>query len=162
MLIGEQDGTAQDEELLAIENVDDLSPQVLGHVMDTALAQGALDCYFTPVLMKKSRPATLISVLCRPADREVMSNLLFRETTTLGLRTYPVVRRALDREVVTVETRYGPIDVKVARLNGGVVNEMPEYEQCRAAAARCNVALRVVEDETRLALAQMKGKESCV
>ncbi|HEV2837526.1 MAG TPA: nickel insertion protein, partial [Pyrinomonadaceae bacterium] len=79
-------------------------------------------------------------------------NLLFTETTTLGVRSYEVQRRALDRSVVRVETQYGPIDVKVAHLNGRVVNEMPEFEQCRAVAAKAGVPLKVVEDATRVAL----------
>ena len=79
--------------------------------------------------------------------------MIFEETTTLGLRSYPVERRALERETVCVETRYGPIDVKVARLNGQIVNQMPEYEQCREAALLANVPLRVVEEEARLAFA---------
>lgn len=156
VMIGEQAEGVTDEQLVMIEtNVDDLSPQVLGHVMDRALEIGALDCYFTPIVMKKSRPASLVSILCREEDRERLSEMMFSETTTLGLRTYSVSRRALEREIVKVETRYGPIDVKVARLNGRVINHMPEYEQCRIAAVRANVALRVVEDETRLAFANL-------
>ncbi|MCM3873546.1 MAG: LarC family nickel insertion protein, partial [Pyrinomonadaceae bacterium] len=81
---------------------------------------------------------------------------LFAETTTLGIRSYEVARRALEREIVRVETQYGPIDVKVARLNGHVVTEMPEYEQCRAAAIKSGVPLRVVESAARLAFALQK------
>lgn len=155
VMIGEQVQEAGDEQLVMIEtNVDDLSPQVIGHVMDKALELGALDCYFTPIIMKKSRPATLVSILCRPQEREVLSEMIFSETTTLGLRSFNVSRRALARETVPVETQYGRIDVKVARLNGRVVNQMPEYEQCRAAAQRANVALRVVEDEARFAFSK--------
>jgi uncharacterized protein (DUF111 family) len=79
-------------------------------------------------------------------------NLLFTETTTLGVRSYEVQRRALDRSLVRVETQYGPIDVKVAHLNGRVVNEMPEFEQCRDAAMKAGVPLKVVEDAVRVAL----------
>lgn len=158
VLIGEQGVAVQDEQLWMIEtNVDDLTPQVLGYVMERALELGALDCYFTPIQMKKNRPATLISILCRAADRETLAEMIFNETTTLGLRSYEVSRRALEREIAVVETRYGPIDVKVARMNGRVINYMPEYEHCRAAAQRANVALRVVEDETRLAFAKLQN-----
>jgi uncharacterized protein (TIGR00299 family) protein len=159
VLIGEdfaEEGlrSAADEQLWMIEtNVDDLSPQVFGHVMDRALELGALDCYFTPIQMKKNRPAVLLSVLCRDTDREMLCEMIFVETTTLGLRSYPVLRRALARETVRLETRYGPIDVKVARMNGRVVNHMPEYEQCREAARLANVPLRVVEEEVRLVFA---------
>jgi pyridinium-3,5-bisthiocarboxylic acid mononucleotide nickel chelatase len=137
---------ASDERLLMIEsNIDDMSPQLFGYVMERALELGALDCYLTPVQMKKSRPGVLIQLLCRPADRDRMCELLFRETTTLGVRSYEVLRRALERESVRVETAYGPIDVKVAWYGGRVLKEMPEYEQCRAAALKAGVALQLVE-----------------
>jgi pyridinium-3,5-bisthiocarboxylic acid mononucleotide nickel chelatase len=152
VLLGDVEG-ASDARLLMIEtNIDDLSPQILGHVMDRAFELGALDCYFTPVQMKKNRPGVLLSVLCEREDKEKLMNLLFTETTTLGVRSYEVERRALDRSVVRVETQYGPIDVKVAHLNGRVVNEMPEFEQCRAAAAKAGVPLKVVEDAVRAAM----------
>lgn len=141
------------ERLLMIEtNIDDMTPQHFGHLMDKAFECGALDCYFTPVQMKKNRPGVLVSILCRQASREAMSALLFSETTTLGVRSFEVERRALEREIVRVETPYGSIDVKVASINGRVVNEMPEYEQCRAAAERAGVALRVVEASVREAI----------
>ena len=160
VIIGEQVHASEYEQLIMIEtNVDDLSPQVMGHVMEKALDLGALDCYFTPIVMKKSRPASLISILCRESERERLSEMIFSETTTLGLRTFGVSRRALAREFVTVETQYGPIDVKVARLNGRIINQMPEYEQCRAAALRANVALRAVEEEARLVFAQIQQRD---
>jgi hypothetical protein len=158
VLIGETEAQAANEERLwMIEtNVDDMSPQVYGHVMEQALEMGALDCYFTPIHMKKDRPGVLLSVLCRPDHKESLTEMLFAETTTIGVRSYEVERRALEREIVRVETEYGPIDVKVARLNGYVVNEMPEYEQCRAAARKTKVPLRVVEGAARLALESQK------
>jgi uncharacterized protein (TIGR00299 family) protein len=144
-----------DERLLVLEtNIDDMSPQVFGYVMERALAGGALDCYLTPVQMKKNRPGVLLSVLCRQREREALTELLFRETTTLGVRCYEVARRALEREMVRVETPFGAIDVKVASLNGRVVKEMPEYEQCREAAERAGVALRTVEAAARDALSK--------
>jgi len=153
VLIGETEvQVANEERLWMIEtNVDDMSPQIFGHVMERTLEMGALDCYFTPIQMKKDRPGVLLSVLCRPEDKESLTEMLFWETTTLGVRSYEVQRRALEREIVRVETEYGPIDVKVARLNGHHVNEMPEYEQCRAAALRAKVPLRAVESAARLA-----------
>jgi len=155
VLIGETEfREAKEERLWMIEtNVDDMSPQIFGHVMERALAMGALDCYFTSIQMKKDRPGVLVSVLCRPNDKASLADMLFAETTTLGIRSYEVQRRALEREIVRVETEYGPIDVKVARLNGHVVNEMPEYDQCREAARKAGVALRVVESAARLVFA---------
>jgi len=148
---------ATDERLWMIEtNLDDASPQIVGHVMDRVLESGALDCFFTPVQMKKNRPGVLLSVLCGGDQKETMMKLLFTETTTLGVRSYEVLRRALQRSVVQVETQYGPIDVKVAHLDGQVVNEMPEFEQCRKAAAKANVPLKAVDEAARVALAKMR------
>ena len=142
-----------EEQLLMIEtNIDDASPQIIGHVMDRAFALGARDCYFTPVQMKKNRPGVLLSVLCDRDLKESVMEMLFNETTTLGVRSYEVARRALERRMVTVQTAYGPIDVKVGNLNGRVVNVMPEFEQCRDAASRSGVALKEVEEAARFAL----------
>jgi len=158
VVIGEENEAAAEERLLMIEtNVDDMAPQYFGHVMDRAFELGALDCYFTPIQMKKNRPGVLISVLCRSEEREPLTEMLFAETTTLGVRSYEVERRALGREIVRVETEYGSIDVKLARLNGHIVNEMPEYEQCRNAARSASVPLRAVEDAVKLALLKQKG-----
>ena len=154
VLIGEtKTDAAADERLCMIEtNIDDVSPQVLGHVMDRAFELGALDCYFTPVQMKKNRPGVLLSILCAPDRKEQLTELLFKETTTLGVRSYEVERRALRRSSKRVETQYGPIDVKVAHLNGHVVNQMPEFEQVRAAATKAGVPLKIVEEAVRAAL----------
>jgi pyridinium-3,5-bisthiocarboxylic acid mononucleotide nickel chelatase len=158
VLIGETEiDDAASERLWMIEtNLDDASPQIVGHVMDRAFEAGALDCFFTPVQMKKNRPGVLLSVLCGAAEKEAVMNLLFTETTTLGIRSYEVERRALRRSVVQVETQYGPIDVKVAHLNGRVVNEMPEFEHCLKAANEANVPLKVVEEAARVALAKIR------
>ncbi|HEV2860122.1 MAG TPA: nickel pincer cofactor biosynthesis protein LarC [Pyrinomonadaceae bacterium] len=158
VLVGRTEGAARDEKLLIVEtNVDDATPQALGHLMEKALAAGALDCYFTPVQMKKNRPGVLVSILCRPAQREGVLELLFTETTTIGARSYEVERRALERESVEVETEYGAISVKVSRLRGGVTTCTPEYEECREAAARAGVALRAVEEAARAAFRQQGG-----
>jgi pyridinium-3,5-bisthiocarboxylic acid mononucleotide nickel chelatase len=154
VLVGEIEAAdVTDETLLMIEtNIDDMSPQLMGHLMDRAFELGALDCYFTPVQMKKNRPGVLVSLLCGHEQKATLMNLLFSETTTLGVRSYEVERRALQRSIVRVETQYGPIDVKVAHLNGRVVNEMPEFEQLRAAASKAGVPLKVVEHAAREAL----------
>ncbi len=153
-------GLDSDERLLMIEtNIDDMSPQIFGYVMERALELGALDCYVTPVQMKKNRPGNLLSILCRPDDRDKFSEMLFAETTTLGIRSYEVERRALARESIRVETLYGAIDIKVARLNGAVMNIMPEYEQCRRAALDAKVALRTVEMAARSAFTGQQEQE---
>jgi hypothetical protein len=152
VMIGEAEGDAQSERLLVIEtNLDDVSPQIVGHVMERAFARGALDCWFTPVQMKKNRPGVLVSILCRPRERDALTQLLFDETTTLGVRSHEVERRALARESVRVETLYGPVSVKVARRDGRVTNVTPEYDDCRAAARSHDVPLRDVESAARAA-----------
>ncbi|HSE26514.1 MAG TPA: LarC family nickel insertion protein, partial [Pyrinomonadaceae bacterium] len=159
VLVGETDPqNPQDKRLWMIEtNIDDVSPQIVGHVMERAFELGALDCFFTPVQMKKNRPGVLLSILSDAQTRESVMNLLFTETTTLGVRSYEVLRRALQRSVIPVETQYGQIDVKVALLNGRVVNEMPEFEQCRAAALAANVPLKTVEEAVKFALATKRS-----
>jgi len=158
LLLGEAEAAeaANDQSLLMIEtNVDDMSPQLFGHVMERAFELGALDCFLTPAQMKKNRPGILISILCRPDEREKFLQMLFAETTTIGARSYPVLRRALARETIRVETQFGPIDVKVAQIsnnpNGCAVNAMPEFEQCREAAQKAGVALREVQEAARTA-----------
>ena len=161
VLIGESErtGAARDEKLLMIEtNIDDMSPQLFGHVMDRAFELGALDCYFTPVQMKKNRPGMLLSILCRPSEREKFLQMLFAETTTIGARSYEVDRRALPRETVRVQTKFGAIDVKVVHSNGDV-KAMPEFEQCRAVAQTAGVALREVQDAARAAYLSQKPEQ---
>jgi uncharacterized protein (TIGR00299 family) protein len=153
VMVGETEGKFAEEKLLMIEtNIDDVSSQILGYVMEQAFELGARDCYFTPVQMKKNRPGVLVSILCEAEKKEELVDLLFRETTTIGIRSYEVSRRALERKIVTVETSYGPIDVKVAKLNGHIVNEMPEFEQCKEAAQKAGVAVKEVEATVLVAL----------
>ncbi|MFN2597735.1 MAG: nickel pincer cofactor biosynthesis protein LarC, partial [Pyrinomonadaceae bacterium] len=152
VMVGESDEDGASEKLLVVEtNLDDASPQIVGHLMERAFERGALDCYFTPAQMKKNRPGVLVSILCRPAEREAFYQLLFDETTTLGVRSHAVERRAQPRESVLVETEFGAIRVKVARSRGRVVNATPEYDDCRAAARRFNAPLRDVEAAARSA-----------
>jgi len=164
IFVGETEDASKlaDETLLMIEtNIDDMSPQVVGYVMDRAFELGALDCYLTHTQMKKNRPGLLLSVLCRLDEREKFLQMIFAETTTIGARSYQVLRRALARETVRVETQFGAIDVKVAYLNdganNGAVNVMPEFEQCRTAAKRAGVPLREVQDAVRAAYRMQKG-----
>jgi pyridinium-3,5-bisthiocarboxylic acid mononucleotide nickel chelatase len=155
----DEDEGGRDEELTIVEtNVDDVSPQVLGHVSELALARGALDCYLTPVQMKKNRPGVLVTILCRAEEREAMLDLLLAETPTLGARSYGVRRRALEREAVTVETEFGRIAVKVGRLRGRLVSATPEYEECREAALKAGATLREVQESARAAFREGVGQ----
>lgn len=149
VLIGEEPSRGQQEtfsqEALAVleTNIDDLNPETYDYVMGRLFAAGALDVYLAPIQMKKNRPATLLSVLCRPAAADALSEILFAETSTLGVRRHEVLRACLSREIRTVETRYGPIRVKVATY-GDHQKAAPEYEDCRRAAEAHSVPLREV------------------
>lgn len=149
LMLGETAGDAAratDRLLLLETNIDDLSPQVLGYTMERAFENGALDCWFTPIHMKKNRPAVMLSVLCDADSRMRLMDLIYRETTTLGIRVREVDRDCLEREIVTVATEFGPVDVKIGRLAGRIVNMMPEYDQVRERALENGVAFRIVRD----------------
>jgi pyridinium-3,5-bisthiocarboxylic acid mononucleotide nickel chelatase len=137
-----------DEEIAVIEaNLDDMNPQIYGHFQERALTQGALDVYTTPVQMKKNRPGTLLTVLCKPQDAQSLMDLIFAETTTIGARTYNAKRRVLPRETVTVTTTFGDVRMKVASVNGHIRQATPEYEDCRKLAVEKNVPLQTVISE---------------
>ena len=125
--------------------LDDLSPQILAYVSETALAQGALDVMLTPVIMKKGRPGTLLTVLCNPSDSSALQQLILRETSTLGLRIRQDSRVCVDRHHAHVTTPYGDIRVKIGTLNGQECNIAPEFEDCRTAATKHNVPLKLVQ-----------------
>jgi pyridinium-3,5-bisthiocarboxylic acid mononucleotide nickel chelatase len=137
-----------DQEISIIEaNLDDMNPQIYGYFLEKALAAGALDVYTTPVQMKKNRPGTLLTLLCKPADTNNLMSLVFAETTTLGARTYRAQRRALPRETVNVHTQYGDVHVKLSRVNGSIRHVAPEYEDCRKLASEKNVPLQQMINE---------------
>jgi uncharacterized protein (TIGR00299 family) protein len=137
-----------DEEIAVIEaNLDDMNPQIYGHFQERAFTQGALDVYTTPVQMKKNRPGTLLTVLCKPQDTQSLMDLIFAETTTIGARTYNAQRRVLPRETVTVTTTFGDVRMKVASVNGHIRQATPEFEDCRKLAVEKNVPLRTVISE---------------
>ena len=147
LILGETEASRRSDRIVQLEtNIDDLSPQVLGHVMERAFQLGALDCWFTPIQMKKNRPAVMLSVLCMRDDREALTRMIYAETSTLGIRVGEVDRECLDREIVRVETEFGAVDVKVATFNGAVVNAMPEYDHVHALAVEKRVAFHVVHD----------------
>jgi pyridinium-3,5-bisthiocarboxylic acid mononucleotide nickel chelatase len=124
--------------------VDDLSPQVLAHTAQLTLDQGALDVMSAPVTMKKGRLGTLLTVLCKPADADRLQHLLFRETTTLGIRVREENRVVLTRETTPVQTEFGVIQVKAGSWQGEEWNVAPEFEDCRRAAAAFQVPLKTV------------------
>jgi uncharacterized protein (TIGR00299 family) protein len=124
--------------------VDDMNPQLYGYFAERALEAGALDVFSVPAQMKKNRPGQLVTVLAPPEAADRLVDLIFRETTTLGVRLSEARRRTLDREWRTVETGYGPVRIKLARVNGRVLNAAPEYEDCRRIAVERGVPLKAV------------------
>ena len=125
--------------------LDDLSPQVLAYVAETALARGALDVMLTPVIMKKGRPGTVLTVLCNPADSAALERLILTETSTLGVRIRQERRSCLQRRHIPVSTAYGEIRIKIGSLGSETMNAAPEYEDCRAAASKHHVAIKQVQ-----------------
>lgn len=159
VLIGEMTGAVEATEVYVIEaNVDDMSPQVGGYVRERLLEAGALDATFTPVFMKKDRPGFTVSVLAKADDRERLAELLFEETTTLGLRMYRAERRVLERRWETVETPYGAVRIKIASENGKVRNFAPEYEDCRQLALERKVPLKDVMQQANYAYLRLSEK----
>jgi uncharacterized protein (TIGR00299 family) protein len=125
-------------------NVDDMSPQIYGYFAERALAAGALDVFSTSAQMKKNRPGLLVTILSEPENVSRLIDLVFRETTTIGVRTYEVRRKTLDREIVRVETEFGRVNVKLSRMNGSLLNATPEYDDCQRIAAERSVPLKQV------------------
>src|SRR5277367_1011408 len=136
--------------------VDDATPQLVAHVMERVLEEGALDVMCAPVVMKKGRMGSLLTLLCRPERREVFESLLLRETTTLGVRVREEDRVILQRRFVEVETAYGNIRVKIGSRNGEDLNWMPEYEDCTRAARERNVPLKQVMQAALVAISEKR------
>lgn len=133
------------DEVMVVETcLDDESPQILGHTMEMLLEQGALDVWFTPVQMKKNRPGVKLSLLCDKDSLQSLINVLLKETSTLGVRYWPASRRCLERRHFSVETPFGPVRVKAARLPGGDEKMAPEYDDVRRLATERGVAAREV------------------
>jgi uncharacterized protein (TIGR00299 family) protein len=140
-----QSGAAAHDRVLVVESeIDDMNPQLFGPVMDRLYAAGALEVFFVPVQMKKSRPGTLVSVLVPPASKNAIVDVLFRETTTIGVRFAEWQRECLAREIVPVATPYGEVRIKVARRDGVVMNGQPEFDDCAARAREHGVATKDV------------------
>lgn len=132
-------------------NIDDMNPQLFDYVMERLFAEGALDVYLTPIQMKKNRPATLLTAIGPVALRDRLARIILAETTTLGVRYAEMGRFCLGRELATVKTRFGPVVVKLGKLDGKVVNAAPEYESARALARATSVPLKLVFAEAQRA-----------
>jgi uncharacterized protein (TIGR00299 family) protein len=136
-------------------NIDDSNPQLFEYLSERLLDAGALDVTLIPVYMKKNRPGVLLQVLVLPEGVEALLQIIFRESTTIGVRSYPVTKHMLQREVILVPTIYGELRVKLSRLGEEVVNVTPEYEDCRELAIRCGVAIKEVHRQALVAFSAM-------
>ncbi|MDP6102074.1 MAG: nickel pincer cofactor biosynthesis protein LarC [Dehalococcoidia bacterium] len=154
-------GETQDTEELAhvslLEtNIDDTTPEVLGYVQEKLMGNGALDVWFTPIQMKKNRPAVALSVICRPSLEPTLIKVILEESSTLGVRVHPLKRHEAEREVVSVHTSLGRTRVKVKKVEGKIVSISPEFEDCKGAAEREKLPLqevyRRVERDARISL----------
>jgi len=136
------------ETLTVLETtIDDLSPQVMGYVTERLLAEGALDVFVIPAQMKKNRPGSLLTVLCQSEAARQMRDIIFAETSTIGIRTRQERRDCLEREIIPVSTQWGAVRIKQSSLNGKVMHFSPEYEDCRRIAQEHSVALKEVQQE---------------
>ena len=145
-LVGEGSATGTLERVVVLEcQIDDMNPQLYGALMDRLAAAGALDVYYAPIQMKKNRPGTLVTVVGSPGRRAVLTDVLFRESTTIGVRVTETERERLDRESVAVETPVGCIRIKVARRGGAIRNAAPEFEDCARLAAERGISIKEVQ-----------------
>lgn len=144
VMVGDEHGGHLQPVTVLEAEIDDMNPQIFGVLMDRLLAEGALDVFYTPVQMKKNRPGTLLTVLASPDARERLATIVFRETTTIGIRYREMTRECLERETVTVATALGPVRIKVARRNGELMNASPEFDDCTGIAAASGTPVKDV------------------
>ena len=147
-----------DTVLLLQCNLDDMTGEALAFVLDRVLAEGALDAWFTPIYMKKSRPATMLSVLCRPEDGSALRQLMLRETTTLGVRWQEMEREVAGRQTVQVQSPWGLVRCKLKTLAGKVVSVKPEFDDCARLAGQHQVPLDQVIAAVRDCAMKLVGR----
>ena len=125
--------------------IDDMNTQMFGVLMDRLYEAGAVDVFYAPVYMKKNRPGTLVTVIARPEQRKIMHQILFRETTTLGVRYLEMTREALVRFQVKVETPLGVVNFKIAKLGDEEINAAPEFSDCARISSKQGLAVKNVQ-----------------
>jgi hypothetical protein len=152
-VIGMEEEKAALEKLTVLEtNIDDMNPEIYSYLLPLLIEQGALDAFLTNIIMKKGRPAVKLSVLCRPGEESELEEVIFRETTTLGVRRYTVNRRFLGRRTREIESEFGPVTVKLVYEGDHLVRAVPEYEECRRIAVENNLPLREVYEKLQATL----------
>ncbi|WP_342510131.1 nickel insertion protein [Sporosarcina sp. FSL K6-2383] len=142
-----------DHEMFKMEvNLDDISGEVLGYLMDLLIESGANDVYYTSIYMKKNRPGTLLQLLCSQENLEKMKHILFTQTTTLGIRYYPLSVHRLERRFRTVTTKWGTVTVKEGIYDGQVIQSSPEFEECKKIAEQHQIPLKKVYEQVWMQL----------
>ena len=137
-----------DDQMLKMEvNLDDISGEILGYLMDLLIDAGANDVYYTPIYMKKNRPGTLLQLLCSKSDLSKMKQILFTETTTLGIRYYPLTVHRAERTFRKISTKWGSVTIKEGIYDGQVIQSSPEYEECKKIAQDQQIPLKKVYEE---------------
>jgi len=160
LIIGTSESTSGKEKVVVIEtNIDDMNPQFYDYLIEKLLAMEVLEVFITPILMKKSRPGHLLTIICPSEKLPSVTKFLLRETTTLGLRWHEEERAKADREILTRETKYGKIRFKLARWDGRVVNLSPEYEDCKRSALKKGVPLKEVFEEAKRVATTLREKD---
>ncbi len=139
----------EDSSTVIETNIDDMNPQVYDYIIGKLMEQGAQDAYLTPIIMKKGRPAVLLSVLTDKPGTEAVLDTIFRETTSIGVRISDVNRRKLSREIMAVDTVYGKVKMKISRRSGEVLTATPEFDDCRRISKEKNVPLKTVIEEAK-------------
>lgn len=148
LIVGTTNSALNQEQMIVIEtNIDDMNPEFYDHVLDRLFAAGARDVFLSPIQMKKNRPATLLRLIVDPAKRDQLANILFHETSTIGIRYYPVRRIILTRSTQTVKTRFGLVRVKVVQQPDGTKRASPEYADLKRIAAVKNIPLQHIHNE---------------
>lgn len=146
LYIGEDENKYQDNILQIETNIDDLSPQIYDYLFERLFSKGALDVFLTPVIMKKTRPAVILSVLCKEEDLDNLKNVIFSETTTTGIRIQKINRIALERKIVKVNTKFGKVRMKLVEKDGKILKKIPEYDDCKNIAMKHKIPLKDVYD----------------
>jgi len=162
VLLGERTPEETGDDLRLLEtNIDDMNPQIYGYIMDRLFTAGAADVWLTPIQMKKNRPATMLSVLVPAGEEPQITEIIMRETSTLGVRVRTVSRHIARREIIEVETKLGSARVKVKRYADELLGVFPEYDDCRRIAAECGLSFmevrRIVEEAARRKLGSLPG-----
>jgi len=158
VFIGAEEAAGSADSLIELcANIDDCSGEIIGATIDKLLSAGCADAWAAPIVMKKSRPAWTLSALAAPGDVEEAERIIFNETTTFGIRRRPVARSKLARGFETVETRYGPIRIKVGSLDGREVSSSPEFSDCLAAAEAHHVSVKEVMAAAMAAHREARG-----